>query len=252
MQVELAASGCSVEPKTIKLFVDEHLDAPAAIFVVKPRNQSSSMVLQFAVYQDGGLIVSANHLIEVMETGRIVNTAVSTNSRTVPILEDEQYTSPENYVAQDITRDAQASKEVDAQIQADISNARAALEAGRYPQALTILDQAQTRGVDHAILKYHAEIDRLREAAQERQGWQARVKESLGQAARLQEDEAVAEALRVLNELLATLRSQVWTIWARMCARCETACRRPRTLTTRKVTSIERGPKRITATLSSW
>lgn len=85
VQVELAATGCSVEPKTIKLFVDEHLDAPPAIFTVRPQNQGRSVTLRFTVYQDGGLIVSANHFIEVMKIGRPVGLDVNRASCEVSV-----------------------------------------------------------------------------------------------------------------------------------------------------------------------
>ncbi len=112
---------------------------------------------------------------------------------------------PNNRAALDGKRKAQGQQGVDAQIQADLATVRKALEAGRYTQARTTLDQAQARGADSAILKYHAEIDRLREIVQEREGWQTRVKEALAQASQLQATQAGAEALRVLNALLRDL-----------------------------------------------
>lgn len=89
VQVELSASGCSVEPKAIKLFVDEHLDAPPAIFMVQPHNQGHSVVLRFAIYQDGGLIMSANHLVAVV-TGGVVNAVLTTGALEVPVQTDER------------------------------------------------------------------------------------------------------------------------------------------------------------------
>ena len=65
VEVQLAAVDCQVEPAALKLFVDEHMDAPPAIFVVRPAAGVRSVVLRFSVLQDGGLVASATHLIGV-------------------------------------------------------------------------------------------------------------------------------------------------------------------------------------------
>ena len=102
-------------------------------------------------------------------------------------------------------RETLAKKAADAQIKEIIANAREALEAGRYAAALTALDQAQSLGAQNHILHHHAAIDGLRDAAQERQRRQVRVIEDMAQAKRLEEGEALDQALDVLNTLLRDL-----------------------------------------------
>ena len=58
--IRLTSPACEVVPASIKLFVDEHLDAPPAIFTVKAI-QPGPAALIFSVWQDGGQIASVSH-----------------------------------------------------------------------------------------------------------------------------------------------------------------------------------------------
>ena len=65
VEVRLMATGCKVTPGHVKLFVDEALDAPPAIFKVCA-NQPDKYALVFGVLQDGGLIASVSHQVEAV------------------------------------------------------------------------------------------------------------------------------------------------------------------------------------------
>ncbi len=86
-EVLVRASGpdCAVEPPEIKLFVDEHLDAPPAIFTAQFRSTAPSMPFRFEVHQDGGLILSASHAIEVVAEGVPVSSQVVSTSNDVAV-----------------------------------------------------------------------------------------------------------------------------------------------------------------------
>lgn len=64
VEVKLNAIHCDVTPGSIKLFVDERLDAPPAIFTVQAK-QVGQLSLLFSVWQDDGQIVSVVHHVRV-------------------------------------------------------------------------------------------------------------------------------------------------------------------------------------------
>ncbi len=68
VSVKLKAPECELTPESIKLFVDEDVDAPAAIFTVTPRRPGNS-ALVFQVEQDGGQVATITHTIHVLDTG---------------------------------------------------------------------------------------------------------------------------------------------------------------------------------------
>ena len=63
VEVTLSANDCQIKPEKIKLFVDEHLDAPAAIFTVQS-HRVGNIALNFQIWQDSGLIASIQHFVQ--------------------------------------------------------------------------------------------------------------------------------------------------------------------------------------------
>lgn len=84
VEVKLSSPYCDVIPERIKLFVDEHLDAPPAIFTVRARKLGRAPLL-FSVWQDGGQIISITHHIQVLDSNNQARTIIETISRTVPV-----------------------------------------------------------------------------------------------------------------------------------------------------------------------
>lgn len=67
VEVQMTSAACDVKPQErIKLFIDETLDAPPAIFTARAR-QTGRIPLIFSVYQDGGQIHSVVHHVDVTE-----------------------------------------------------------------------------------------------------------------------------------------------------------------------------------------
>ncbi len=112
-------------------------------------------------------------------------------------------------VAEQNAQLAQVQKEIEAQIQDEIAQARAALAQGDYARVTYLCNQAQTRGAQaqKPILTYHAEADALRDEAQERERWSKRVDEVMAQVGRLEEERAVHGALKLLKTLLDELKA---------------------------------------------
>jgi hypothetical protein len=71
-------------PPSVKLFVDEHLDAPPAIFTVKAI-QAGPAALIFSVWQDGGQIASISHLAQVVDAGERPKAGISAGSYAIPV-----------------------------------------------------------------------------------------------------------------------------------------------------------------------
>lgn len=65
VEVKLTSHECDIVPAGIKLFVDEDMDAPPAIFTVQAR-ESGSTSLIFSLWQDGGQIASITHGVEIV------------------------------------------------------------------------------------------------------------------------------------------------------------------------------------------
>ncbi|HSH79909.1 MAG TPA: CHAT domain-containing protein, partial [Herpetosiphonaceae bacterium] len=74
VDVRMDAIGCDVQRGEIKLFVDEHLDAPPAIFVVRAAAPGRARLL-FNLIQDGGQIASVVHHVTVYAPGARVPAA---------------------------------------------------------------------------------------------------------------------------------------------------------------------------------
>ncbi|MBK9095375.1 MAG: hypothetical protein IPM84_21995 [Anaerolineae bacterium] len=96
-------------------------------------------------------------------------------------------------------------KRWDGGIQQAIADAREACQAQRHADAAGLLDQAQGLGADHHILKYHADIEALRNEVRERQRWERRVREDIETAARQERQNDVDGALVTLDTLLRDL-----------------------------------------------
>ncbi|MBN1312762.1 MAG: FHA domain-containing protein [Anaerolineae bacterium] len=74
VEVQMASPACDVKPEgRVKLFIDETLDAPPAIFTARAR-QTGRVPLLFDVWQDGGKIHSVVHHIEVGRAGKMRST----------------------------------------------------------------------------------------------------------------------------------------------------------------------------------
>jgi predicted Ser/Thr protein kinase len=84
VDVELSSLDCDVLPGSKKLFVDEHLDAPPAIFTVRAR-AVGRVLLSFSVSQDGGEIAAITRQIEVIDRDRQPRATIETRSHTVPV-----------------------------------------------------------------------------------------------------------------------------------------------------------------------
>ncbi len=63
--VKLTSHECEITPGSINLFVDEDIDAPAAIFTVRS-NQVGNTNLIFSLWQDGGQISTISHSVEIV------------------------------------------------------------------------------------------------------------------------------------------------------------------------------------------
>ena len=115
---------------------------------------------------------------------------------------------PNHATAAEGKRQAQEKKRVEANIRELLEKARSALEDRRFEDARIALNQAQTLGAQESILKYHAEIDRLRERIREEQRWQKRVNDTLKQVKELESAGNKELALQRLNELMRELTAE--------------------------------------------
>ncbi|MBI1880730.1 MAG: serine/threonine protein kinase [Chloroflexi bacterium] len=82
VEVKLSSPRCEVTPASIKLFVDEDLDAPPAIFTVRAREVGPASLF-FTLWQDGGQIAAISHQIEAVDSQP--QKSVETNSRLMPV-----------------------------------------------------------------------------------------------------------------------------------------------------------------------
>jgi hypothetical protein len=82
--IRLTSPACEVVPASVKLFVDEHLDAPPAIFTVKAM-QPGPAALIFSVWQDGGQISSVSHLVQAVEASRQPRAGITARSHAIPV-----------------------------------------------------------------------------------------------------------------------------------------------------------------------
>lgn len=84
VDVTLRASGCEVTPDRMRLFVDEALDAPPAIFTLRP-TRIGRLSVTFEVWQQGGLIASALHQALSVEKLPETSAQLQTGSQTLPV-----------------------------------------------------------------------------------------------------------------------------------------------------------------------
>ena len=84
VDVECSSPSCDVLQPRIKLFVDEHLDAPPAIFACRGRRAGRTS-LHFTVRQDSGIISSVSHPLEVLESHQQPRTGIGTKSHAIPV-----------------------------------------------------------------------------------------------------------------------------------------------------------------------
>jgi hypothetical protein len=84
VEVKLTSTRAEVTPNSIKLFVDEDLDAPPAIFTVRAR-EMGRVSLFFSLWQDGGQIAFVSHHIEALHPNQQLQTKIETNSHVVPV-----------------------------------------------------------------------------------------------------------------------------------------------------------------------
>jgi hypothetical protein len=88
VEVKLVGTDCSITPEGIKLFVDEDLDAPPAIFTVRAE-RPSSLSLIFSLWQEGAQIAAITHRVQVTPDADARTAAIKTGSQTIPV-EDAQ------------------------------------------------------------------------------------------------------------------------------------------------------------------
>jgi len=84
VDVKLSSPHCDVTPESISLFVDEHLDAPPAIFTVQAKRIGRAPLL-FSMWQDGGQIAAVTHNVRVLDGEGQPRAVIETNSTTVPV-----------------------------------------------------------------------------------------------------------------------------------------------------------------------
>ena len=84
MIIRLTSPACEVVPASIKLFVDEHLDAPPAIFTVKAIKPGPAALI-FSVWQEGGQIASVSHLVQVVDAAKQPRAGIRAGSSTIPM-----------------------------------------------------------------------------------------------------------------------------------------------------------------------
>lgn len=66
VEVRLESPSCDVVPASVSLFVDEQVDAPPAIFTVRPRH-GGDIPLRFSLYQDGARVASLTHVVRASD-----------------------------------------------------------------------------------------------------------------------------------------------------------------------------------------
>ncbi|MGB8645210.1 MAG: CHAT domain-containing protein [Anaerolineae bacterium] len=84
VQVSLSSPTCDITPPQINLFVDEDVDAPAAIFVVYARTEGQ-LPLIFAVQQDGGQIATIVQYVQAQNKIAPSPTNLQKSSHTIPV-----------------------------------------------------------------------------------------------------------------------------------------------------------------------
>jgi hypothetical protein len=82
--IRLTSPACEVVPASIKLFVDEHLDAPPAIFTVKAIKPGPAALI-FSVWQEGGQIASVSHLVQVVDAAKQPRAGIRAGSSAIPM-----------------------------------------------------------------------------------------------------------------------------------------------------------------------
>ena len=82
--IRLTSPTCEIVPPSVKLFVDEHVDAPAAIFTVKAI-QPGPAALIFSVWQDDGQIASVSHPVQVVDAAKHPSADISARSSAIPV-----------------------------------------------------------------------------------------------------------------------------------------------------------------------
>lgn len=89
VEARLTSPDCEVIPDKIKLFIDEHLDAPPAIFTVKAK-KVGRVPLIFSVWQGGGQIHSVIHHVEAVEPEKLPkDTNLTVHSQPVEVEGEE-------------------------------------------------------------------------------------------------------------------------------------------------------------------
>ena len=113
--------------------------------------------------------------------------------------------NPNHAAAAEGKRQAEEKQRVEDDIRKLLENARRALEERRFEDARSALNRAQTLGAQNYILKYHAEIDRLREDIRQEQRWQKEVNDTLQEVKELESVGKKELALQRLDELMRKL-----------------------------------------------
>lgn len=103
VEVRLTSTRGEVTPNSMKLFVDEDLDAPPAIFTVRAR-EVGQIPLFFSLWQDGGQIAFVSHHLEALDPSHQPQTKVDTNSHVVPVEDEPPELSSQEHL-QNLIRD---------------------------------------------------------------------------------------------------------------------------------------------------
>jgi hypothetical protein len=115
VEVRLRSSRCEITPESMVLFVDEHLDAPPAIFAVRASHPGRASLV-FSVWQAGGLIASVTHHVQVTAGKGPLQAAIDRTSQALPVEQEAPIPipSPESpYLPRQEQVPAEVSRPVD-------------------------------------------------------------------------------------------------------------------------------------------
>ncbi|OQY48738.1 MAG: hypothetical protein B6242_01605 [Anaerolineaceae bacterium 4572_78] len=84
IEVRIQASGTTITPNKMKIFVDENLEAPCAIFTIKAK-QLGMLPIQFSVWQDRENIATIRHRIEIIGQQTPPKIAIETKSLVISV-----------------------------------------------------------------------------------------------------------------------------------------------------------------------
>jgi len=147
VEVRLHSTHCDITPESVLLFVDEHTDAPPAIFTVRAR-QVGRAPLTFSVWQDGAQIASVTHYVQVIEGTKQPKGIIETESYAVSMRdivpkvflpgEGKSAVEPETYIATSKESIVQRQPEKPGEL---FNRAQGAFDSKDWERAIALLRQ---------------------------------------------------------------------------------------------------------------